>query len=180
MTDLQVESEGAVREAMGQAVGKGKETAQQGMEKVKEAAGEARGMVAGQIDQRSTMAGERASTLAGVARRVAGELRGEGEDETARFAEAAADRAERLAGYLRGAEAETFLRDLESFARRRPVVAAAAGFVAGLAASRFVKASAERRALSGHGQTTDGEMDSENRPATAPAEFFGQAQAARL
>jgi hypothetical protein len=85
-----------------------------------------------------------------------------------------------LAGYLRDSEGETFLRDLESFARRRPVLAAAAGFVAGVAASRLVKASAERRAHSGNGNVTDGETDGGDTPVSAPVEYFGPAEAARL
>ena len=86
-----------------------------------------------------------------MARRVAEDLRGQGDEETARLTEAAADRAERLSGYLRDSDGDRFLRDIEGFARRRPMVAATAGFLVGLAASRFVKASAERRALSTNG-----------------------------
>jgi hypothetical protein len=180
VTDMQVESGSAVREAVGQAVEKGKETAQQGMEKAKEAAGEARGMFTEQLDQRSTLAGERASALAQAARRVAGELRGEGQDDTAKLAEATADRVERLAGYLRDSEGEMFLSDLENFARRRPLLAAAVGFVAGLAASRVVKASAERRAHSGNGKVTASETDGGHSPVSVPGQSFGHAEAARL
>jgi vacuolar-type H+-ATPase subunit H len=197
MTEAQTESGGGVRETMGQAVDKSKETAQQGVEKAKETAQQglekakesAGGALTRQLDEQSTMAGERASTLAQAARRVADELRGQGDEETAKVTEAAADRAERFAGYLRDSSGDAFLRDLESFARRRPWVAAAGGFMIGVAASRFIKASAERRGLSGDGQTNGGRYADVEAPAhgrsadvetpeAAPAQHFGHAEGA--
>jgi hypothetical protein len=193
MTDTQSESGGAVREAMGEAAEKSKETAQQGLEKAKESAGKAKetaaGMLTRQLDERSTIAGERATAFVGAARRVADELRGQGDEETARMTEAAADRADRFAGYLRDANGDAFIRDLEGFARRRPWVAAAGGLMIGLAASRFIKASAERRSLSGNGRGDGGRYaDVEAAPAygrladveapRAPAQHFGHAEGA--
>jgi hypothetical protein len=178
MTDTQSESGGAVREAMGQAAEKSKETAQQGIEKAKQTAGEARGVLTRQLDERSTMAGERANAFAQAAHRVADELRGHGDAETARMTETAAERAERLASYLRDSNGDAFLRDLESFARRRPLLAAAGGFMIGLAASRFLKASAERRSLSGNGEVNGGLHADLERSSPAPAEHFGHAEGA--
>ena len=66
MSETSGESASAVRETMGQALEKSKDTAQQGVEKAKEAAGKARGVVAQQLDQRSSVAGERVSGLAQV------------------------------------------------------------------------------------------------------------------
>ena len=76
VTDTQSESGGAVREAMGQAAEKSRETAQQGIEKAKQTAGEARGVLTRQLDERSTMAGERANAFAQAAHRVADESAG--------------------------------------------------------------------------------------------------------
>jgi hypothetical protein len=56
-----------------------------------------------------------------------------------------ARRAEDLGDYLKSAQADQILSDLERFARRRPWVTAAAGVLGGFVASRFVKASADRR-----------------------------------
>jgi len=56
-----------------------------------------------------------------------------------------ARRAEDLGGYLQSSQADKILADLESFARRRPWLTAAAGMLGGFLASRFVKASSERR-----------------------------------
>jgi hypothetical protein len=170
------ESASGVRETMGQALEKSKDTAQQQIEKAKEAAGHARGTLAQQLDQRSTTAGERVSGLAQVARRVAEEVRGQGDEETARLTEAAADRAERMSGYLRASDGDKFLRDLEGFARRRPMLAAAAGFLVGLAASRFVKASAERHAFSTNGDVS-GERGHRDAHQATPAQYLGHAEA---
>ena len=195
MTNTETESGGAVREAMGQAVEKGKETAQEGIDKAKETAQEgidkakesAGGVLSRQLDERSTMAGERAGAFVQAARRVAGELRGQGDEETARVTEAAADRAERLAGYLQEAKGDVFLRDIESFARRRPMLAAAGGFMIGLAASRFFKASAERRSLSANGEANGGQYEAAAQSrgladpealAGSPAQHFGHAEGA--
>ena len=175
MIETSGESGSAVRETMGQALDRSKDTAQQGVEKAKAAAGQARGAVAQQLDERSSMAGKRVSGLAQVARRVAVDLRGEGDEETARLTEAAADRAERLSGYLRDSDGDRFLRDIEGFARRRPMVAATAGFLVGLAASRFVKASAERRAFSTNGDGSETRYGDAQR--STPAQYFRHAEA---
>jgi hypothetical protein len=56
-----------------------------------------------------------------------------------------AERAEDLGAYLQSTQADKMLTDLERFARRRPWVTAGVGVLAGFVASRFVKASADRR-----------------------------------
>jgi hypothetical protein len=56
-----------------------------------------------------------------------------------------ARRADDLGSYLKSADADRILGDVEDFARRRPWLTAAAGALAGLAASRFLKASSSRR-----------------------------------
>ena len=65
--------------------------------------------------------------------------------------EGAADRIERFGGYLEQTSGDELLRDVEDFARRRPWMVAGIGLVVGLAASRFLKASSERRYDSAHG-----------------------------
>jgi hypothetical protein len=66
-------------------------------------------------------------------------------DVPAKVMALAAQRADDFGGYLKTAQADQILDDLESFARRRPWVTAGVGVLAGFVASRFVKASAERR-----------------------------------
>jgi hypothetical protein len=100
------------------------------------------------LDQRTTEAGGQARQAARALRQSGLQMRtqadGKGE-QVAQAAEWAADRVERLGGYLEQASGARLLGDAEDFARRRPWLVAGAGLIAGLAASRFLKASSERR-----------------------------------
>jgi hypothetical protein len=124
-------------------------TAQQAKEKAQEtaqqAAGEAKGRVRDQVDQRSTDAGRRVSTMAQDVRSVGDELRKQGKAQPAKLADQAAERAESLGDYLQRSDGETILGDLEDFGRRQPWAVIAGGLVLGVAASRFLKASSSRR-----------------------------------
>jgi hypothetical protein len=120
-------------------------TTEQATEKAQETAQQAKRGVRDQVDQRSTQAGERVSSMAQDARSVAGELRNQGKDQPAKLAEQAAQRAESLGDYLQRSDGDTILRDLEDFGRKRPWAVIAGGLALGLAASRFLKASSSRR-----------------------------------
>ena len=61
----------------------------------------------------------------------------------ASFTEGAADHLSRLVEGLRRQDIGRMASDLERFARRRPGVFVGAAFLAGLAAARFLKSSAE-------------------------------------
>jgi ElaB/YqjD/DUF883 family membrane-anchored ribosome-binding protein len=98
------------------------------------------------LDQRTNEAGLQARKMAQALRRSGEQLSNEGDgQQAAELAEGAADRIERLGGYLERTSGAELVRDVEDFARRRPWMIAGMGLVAGLAASRFLKASAERR-----------------------------------
>ena len=131
------------------------ETAQQVQEQVDQKAQEMRGKagerVRQELDTRSTQAGEQVTTTADAIRRVGEQLRGEGNDTPAKYADQVAEHTERLGGYLTEANADRILRDLESFARRRPWVAALGGAAVGFLASRFVKASSASRYQQSYG-----------------------------
>jgi hypothetical protein len=114
-------------------------------EKVQEASGQAKDRLREQVDQRSTQAGERVSSAAEDARSVGEELRRQGKKQPARLADQAADRAERLGGYLQRADADRIVRDVEDFGRRQPMALVAGGLALGFVASRFLKASSQRR-----------------------------------
>ena len=73
------------------------------------------------------------------------QLRGEGKEVPAKVMAQVAERADDFGAYLQSAQADQMLMDLERFARRRPWVTAGVGVLAGFVASRFVKASADRR-----------------------------------
>jgi hypothetical protein len=117
----------------------------QAQEKVQQASGAAKDRLREQVDQRSTQAGERMSSAAGDARSVGEELRRQGKEQPARLAEQAAGRAERLGSYLQESDADRILSDVEQLGRRQPWAVAAGGVALGFVASRFLKASSQRR-----------------------------------
>lgn len=125
--------------------GKVQETAEGAKQAIQDVAGQAQQTVKSQIDQRSTQAGDTASSVAQAVRNAGGELRNQGQDLPAKIIEQAADRAEQLGSYLRDSNADTILRDVEDFGRKQPWAVILGGVIAGFAASRFLKASSSRR-----------------------------------
>jgi hypothetical protein len=139
-----------------QVKGQVREKAQVAQDKARGALGQARGRLRDQVDQRSTEAGERIAGTASDVRSIAQELRGQGKDAPADLAEQVASQADRVGDYLKGASGDRILRDVEDFARRQPMLVAAAGLALGFAASRFLKASSSRRYQSPYGISGDG------------------------
>jgi ElaB/YqjD/DUF883 family membrane-anchored ribosome-binding protein len=118
--------------------------------KAHELGGEANFQIRQQLDQRSTQAGEQLQSIGKTLESGANQLRSEGKDVPARVVEEVARRADDVGGYLQSAEADRILGDLEGFVRRRPWLTAGVGALAGLLASRFVKASGNRRYEGAH------------------------------
>jgi ElaB/YqjD/DUF883 family membrane-anchored ribosome-binding protein len=98
-----------------------------------------------QLDRRSTQVGGQVQAIGSALQSGVEQLRSEGKDVPAKVMTQVAERAEDLGAYLQSAQADQMLTDLERFARRRPWVTAGVGVLAGFVASRFVKASADRR-----------------------------------
>jgi ElaB/YqjD/DUF883 family membrane-anchored ribosome-binding protein len=113
--------------------------------KGQELGGEAKFQIREQIEQRSTETGEQVLSIGKVLHSSANQLRSEGNDMPAKVVEEVAQRTDDLGNYLRSAQADGILEDIERFARRRPWVTAGVGALAGFVASRFLKASGERR-----------------------------------
>ena len=130
------------------------ETAAQAKDKAGQAAQQARVRAREQVDQRSTQAGERVRAQASDVRSVADALRDQGQEKPAKLAEQAADRAESLGGYLQDADADRLLRDVEDLGRRQPMAVMFGGLALGFAASRFIKASSEKRYATSQGSPT--------------------------
>lgn len=135
--------------AIAEAKDKGEElvssTQEQVSTKAHELGEEASVQVREQLDRRSTQAGEQVQALGHALQSGVEQLRTEGKDVPAKVMTEVAERAEDLGAYLQSTTADKMLTDLERFARRRPWVTAGVGVVAGFVASRFVKASADRR-----------------------------------
>jgi ElaB/YqjD/DUF883 family membrane-anchored ribosome-binding protein len=119
---------------------------EQAAEKAQATAQQAKRGISAQVDQRSTQAGQQVSSAAGDARSIAEELRNQGKEQPAKLAEQAAQRVESLGDYLQRSDGDTIMRDIEDFGRRQPWTVVAGGLAIGFAASRFLKASSERRA----------------------------------
>jgi|SRR4051812_22793968 ElaB/YqjD/DUF883 family membrane-anchored ribosome-binding protein len=98
-----------------------------------------------QFDQRSNQAGSQVRSLAEAIRRGGNDMRSEGNGSAAQLTGQAADRIEQLGSYLEQKHGDELMRDIETFARRRPWMLAGVGMLAGVAAARFVKASSEQR-----------------------------------
>jgi hypothetical protein len=115
-----------------------KETTQEAVERTK-------GQLRAQVDERSTQAGEKVTSAASDVRSVGEHLRSQGKEEAAKVADQTAQRAEKLGGYLRESGPDRILADVEDIARRRPWAVLAGGVLVGFAASRFLKASSQKR-----------------------------------
>jgi hypothetical protein len=98
-----------------------------------------------QLDTRTTDVGHQARSVAQALRKSGENLRGEGNAQAAGVTDTAAERVEQLGRYLEQVDGDQMLRDVERFARQRPWLLAAAGLLAGMVASRMLKASSERR-----------------------------------
>lgn len=119
--------------------------ADEAREQAGELASSAGQQVRDQVDQRSTQMGQQARSVARALRSSSEDLRQQQKSGAANMTEKLADQVERLGSYLERVDADTMLDDVERFGRRRPWLLAGAGAVVGLAASRFLKASSERR-----------------------------------
>ncbi len=104
-----------------------------------------------QMDTRTTDAGRQAQEIAKALRQSGEQLRSGGKGQAAGVTDAAADRVEQFGQYLERVDGNELLSDAERFARRRPWLLAGIGLVAGLAASRMVKASSEHRYATSQG-----------------------------
>ena len=105
-----------------------------------------------QLDTRTTDAGRQAQEVAQALRQSGEQLRSGGKAQAAGITDMAAQRAEELGKYLERVDGNELLGDAERFARQRPWLLAGIGLVAGIAASRMMKASSERRYASSEPQ----------------------------
>ena len=105
-----------------------------------------------QLDTRTTDAGRQAQDVAQALRESGEQLRSGGKAQAAGITDMAAQRAEELGKYLERIDGNELLGDAERFARQRPWLLAGIGLVAGIAASRMMKASSERRYASSETQ----------------------------
>lgn len=138
---------------VGQVASQTEDAAAKAQEKAVELKEQGRNKLSETVDERTTQAGGQARQVAQALRRSGEQLREQGDgQQVAGVTEGAAERIERLGGYLEQMSGDEILRDVEDFARRRPWMVAGIGLAVGLAASRFLKASSERRYDSASGR----------------------------
>src|SRR5512133_4013514 len=124
-----------------QASAKVEDAASAAQEKASELREQGSARLRDQFDERSTKAGSQVRSLAAALRRSGNDLSNEGNGNASQLITQAADRVERVGSYLEQKSGDELMRDIETFARRRPWMLAGLGMLAGAAASRFVKAS---------------------------------------
>ena len=92
-----------------------------------------------QVDQRREQAADAVDRLAQGIRKVSVDI-SEQQPAIGNVVDTAAEQADRLAGYLRRTDARQMLDNVQSYARRQPLLFVGGAFLAGLAASRLMKA----------------------------------------
>lgn len=107
-----------------------------------------------EADQRTSAIASQARTLADAMRQTSSRLEEEGQPQAARITGTIAGRVDRAASYLDQADGQRLMSDVQDMARRNPWAFAAAGLVAGFAASRFMKASRSDEASFSPGTTS--------------------------
>jgi len=119
-----------------------KSLASDAKDQAKDVANQARDHVQQLVGQQKDQAADRLGSLA-AALREAGHKLNEGQQagDFGHYADRAAGQVERLSRYLRENDLSGFVRDTESFARRRPEVFLGGTLIAGLMLARFLKAS---------------------------------------
>ena len=143
------QTDGGLTQAAGEQVQNVKD---QAAEQVQQVAGQAKEQARNvaeqartQVDERSTMAGEKVTEHASSLRSVAEHLREQGKESEAKYAEQAAEKVERAGSWLTQSDADKILREVEDFGRQRPWAVIGAGIAIGVAASRMLKASSTQR-----------------------------------
>lgn len=132
------ESHGVAQQAKDQAKG----LASEAKDQVKQVAGQARDHVQELVGQQKDQAADKLGNIANALREAANKLNeGEQSGGFGRYADQAAQQVDKLSTYLRDNDLRGFVRDTETFARRRPDLFLGTTFLAGLMLARFLKAS---------------------------------------
>lgn len=104
-----------------------------------------RGFIETTIHERSAEWGRQVETTGESLRTIGKQLRSLGAASAADLAERVADYATDCGTYLQDADIERLLNDVESFARRQPMLVAGLSFIIGVAGARMLKAGSSRR-----------------------------------
>ncbi len=104
---------------------------------------QAKSMLGGQLDQASSGL----SDVAEAVRSVGKQLRQKDQPQLASLTDQAARQIDHLSGYMRDRDVDDYIDDLESFARRQPMLFVGGAFFLGLLTARFLKSSRPEPAM---------------------------------
>jgi alanyl-tRNA synthetase len=124
---------------------KAQEATSQAKDAAQQAGQQAKSRVSEELDRRSSVVGEQATSIAEAIRKAAQQLHQEGKDSAAKPMEQAAERVESMGRWLREADGDRMLGEVEDFGRRKPGAVLAGGLLVGFALSRLLKASSTQR-----------------------------------
>jgi len=148
MNDQAENKERPTKEAMGHLKTEVKETLRETKDKIKartkEMAAEARERGEEYVRENKERAADRIGGVSQSIRQTADRFEQEKDPNIAHYTRLVADKLEQAAGYIRERDLNQLKHDGEDLARRHPAVIFGGLFVAGLAAARFLKASADR------------------------------------
>ena len=162
------------RDAAGRAAQQARDSASAAMEQGKRKTAEYtrqakdRGMHA--LDEQKHNAARHLHTIGDAAHRAAGKFRDDRDDNIAGYIDAMADEVDRLAGYLERRDVNSLASDAQDLARRRPELFLGGMFVAGLALTRFLKASTRHESQTRRGGDGSDISDVSVAPITIEAE----------
>lgn len=105
----------------------------------------AKGVVVNQVDRRTTQLGNVIGGHVNTLRDMSDSLRDQGQGATAQLVDMAAARLNQISTYLTLTDGDRIIHDIETVARRQPMITAAAGLAVGMTAARLLKASASQR-----------------------------------
>lgn len=127
----------------GQAQHKVEEAAQQARQKASGVVEMAQQQAASRIDRQKEQAVDELTSVADTLRQMGDQLKqpehGAVAQYAAQYGDIAADQIESLSTYLRAHDAPQLVREVESFARREPVLFLSSAFLLGLVGARFLK-----------------------------------------
>jgi hypothetical protein len=149
MNDQAENNDRPTKEAIGHVKTEVKETLRETKDKIKartrEMAAEARERGEDYVRENKERAADRIGGVSESIRQTADRFEQEKDPNIAHYTRLVADKLEQAAGYIRERDLNQLKHDGEDLARRHPAVIFGGLFVAGLAAARFLKASADRQ-----------------------------------
>jgi hypothetical protein len=121
----------------------------QGQQAASSLADQARQQVSTRLNEQKERASGSLGTMAHAFRQTGQQLREQEQTGVAQFSDQAAQQIERFASYLQNREFADLVREVESFARRQPMLFLGAAFGLGFMTTRFLKSSGQPSGMGG-------------------------------